>query len=91
MKSSHYPVTSAVVVPASVLAFLPAGDCLTTNSLLQLSTLNSTDITSRHESLRKHRSSVAVSSCEAITQQRLLRICLSRGRCLATGLHAATL
>jgi hypothetical protein len=50
---------------ASVLTFLPTGDYLTNNSLLQLSTLNSRLVllvTSWHGPHRTHRSSVAVSS-----------------------------
>jgi hypothetical protein len=67
-RSSQPSVSLAVValwwIPtmssASVLTFLPAGDCLTTNSLLQMSTPNWLSltvmfITFRHGSHRKHR------------------------------------
>jgi hypothetical protein len=78
--SSQPALSSAVIawqwIPtvssAFMLMFLAAGDCLTTNSLLQLSTLSSVNwltllsvlhITSQHGPQRKHRSVVAVSSC----------------------------
>jgi hypothetical protein len=48
IKSSQFHVSPVVALwriptisSTSVLTFLPASDCLTTNSLLQLSTLNS--------------------------------------------------
>jgi hypothetical protein len=76
IKSSQFAVSWLVVAwwristmsSASMLTFLPAGDCLTTNSLLQLSILNWLSltvllITSRHGPHRKHCSSVAVSNC----------------------------
>jgi hypothetical protein len=109
IKSSQFAISSPVVVwwripaisSAFVLTFLPAGDCLTTNSLLQLSTLSWLSlivllITSRHVPHRKHNSSLAVSNCchadmlvcDAFTQWRLLYSCFFRGRCLTTGLNA---